>query len=108
MDGSGQKSTSWVPNPGFIEGEAAVLGRWERELPLAENPQHQGSGGAMERRLNPAGTIEWNAPVEETTDEMAPGKRDGNRFFRGVIAAGLISLPFWALAGWFLVSYLVK
>jgi hypothetical protein len=108
MDVSGRQRASLILNPPPMEEEQAVFRGRRSEPSRGGNPQHQGSEEAMERRLNPAGTVEWHAPAEETTDEMAAGEGDGNRFFRGVIAAGLISIPFWVLAGWFLVAYLVK
>jgi hypothetical protein len=108
MYGPSQQRVSSISNPALTGEQTEVFCKRERKLSREGNPEQQGSGGAMERRLNPAGTLEWNAPVEETTDDMAAGEGDGTRFFRGVIAAGLISLPFWVLAGWFLVSYLMK
>jgi hypothetical protein len=58
----------------------------------------------MEKGLSLTHPMEWETPVSESAVEREAGPDGGIRFFRGMVVAGLISLPFWIGAGWLLLT----
>jgi hypothetical protein len=59
----------------------------------------------MEKGMSLTHPMEWEATVSEATVDGEAVRDGGIRFFRGVILAVLISLPFWGAAAWLALSW---